>query len=327
MRKKYRSHLDLNQNTKKYLMIYPISYSFPAESIVPYISFKTEHTAKHLYQFEKSEDYLKNYRNSFFGMTQKRAGWDCLRHYEILSQGTIPHFTNLENLPLKTMVNFPKELVIHLNKKYYHKSLEEIYKEPSSIVYNDLDGLLQYTKEHLTTEETANYLLEKSKHESAKEILLLTNLLPTESDYLLSLTTHGFKQLFKGKIDCYPEFDYHYTSFPVEETKKMYGRGFNYTRFLPDHYKSIRTKSEIEKKVQRHEYDCIFLFFDEYSDENVPIDILKWYKHNEIAVICGKDCNPMPDKVPGGWITQDTHTCNLTAIGDLQTLFIRELGY
>lgn len=307
-------------------MICPISYSFPAEKIVPYISFKTEHTANHQYQFTDEDEYLAHYRKAFFGTTQKRAGWDCLRHYEILSQGVIPHFKNLENLPPKTMVHFPKQLVLELNTKYYSKTLEEIYKESSSIVYNDLDSLLDYTKENLTTEKSVEYILKMLKKESAKEILLLTNMVPPETDYLFSMITHGLLRKFKHSIDCFPDFDYHYKDYPKEKCSNLYGRGFNYTRLLSEEFKTTRTKAQIEKKIENHFYDCIFLYMNEYSDELVPFNINKFYKNDEVAVICGRDCDAKKDST-GGWTTSSIHNCDLKQLKDIQTVFIRELAY
>ncbi|NBU71575.1 MAG: glycosyltransferase family 1 protein, partial [Bacteroidetes bacterium] len=36
---------------------------------------------------------------SRFGITTRRAGWDCLRHYEIAASGTIPCFRDLHRKP------------------------------------------------------------------------------------------------------------------------------------------------------------------------------------------------------------------------------------
>lgn len=51
------------------------------------------------YAFEEEEDYYRDIRASRFGITTKRAGWDCLRHYEIAANGTVPCFRDLESKP------------------------------------------------------------------------------------------------------------------------------------------------------------------------------------------------------------------------------------
>ena len=47
----------------------------------------------------------------------EKAGWDCLRHYEIIGNGTIPYFHELEDCPPDTLHSFPKELILETNKK------------------------------------------------------------------------------------------------------------------------------------------------------------------------------------------------------------------
>jgi hypothetical protein len=32
---------------------------------------------------------------------QKKGGWDCLRHYEIIGNGCMPYFENIEKCPKK----------------------------------------------------------------------------------------------------------------------------------------------------------------------------------------------------------------------------------
>ncbi len=307
-------------------MLHPISYSFPAERMVPYISFKKDHMANHQYQFTNENEYLEHYRTALFGKTTKRAGWDCMRHYEILSQGTIPYFPNLEKLPPKTMVNFPKQLVLDLNTKYYSKTLDEIYRESSSIVYNDLNELLNYTKENLTTEKSVETILETMNLNSSNNILLVTNLMANQSDYLLSMLTHGLKMKTKGRCICYPDFDYHYQDYPQAEVSKLYGRGFNYTRLLPENYKNDTKEESIEKKLETREFDGVILYMDEATDNQVPFLIAKNYR-DKTSVVCGRDCDPFFNPDGKFWTSRDYHDCTLKILSNLQNVFVRELAY
>ena len=43
--------------------------------------------------------YRKDLEGSLFALTFKKAGWDCLRHLEILSAGCLPLFTDIVNCP------------------------------------------------------------------------------------------------------------------------------------------------------------------------------------------------------------------------------------
>jgi hypothetical protein len=47
-------------------------------------------------RFEKQEDYYDNIRKARFGITTKRRGWDCLRHYEYAAKGAILCFKELD---------------------------------------------------------------------------------------------------------------------------------------------------------------------------------------------------------------------------------------
>ena len=50
----------------------------------------------------KEVEYNKMYQDSRFALTKKKGGWDCLRHYEILMNGCIPLFENLDKLEYST---------------------------------------------------------------------------------------------------------------------------------------------------------------------------------------------------------------------------------
>lgn len=55
-----------------------------------------------------------------------------MRHYEILANGCVPYFIDIENCPLNTMYLLPKELFIEANKlynKFKNKNINELTKE------------------------------------------------------------------------------------------------------------------------------------------------------------------------------------------------------
>ncbi|HYF02846.1 MAG TPA: hypothetical protein VEC36_05685 [Patescibacteria group bacterium] len=93
----------------------PISFAVPKEKITFGISlaekksllpghivdnevreiFKKQHSSSETYLFTKEEDYYRNLQQSRFGITTKRGGWDCLRHYEIAANGAVMCFRDL----------------------------------------------------------------------------------------------------------------------------------------------------------------------------------------------------------------------------------------
>lgn len=146
--------------------VYPISFAIPAEKITSQINFiKTRDVAEYVpsspgtgYIFETEEEYYNNYKIAKFGITMKKSGWDCMRHYEILANYCIPLFENLDACPTCTMVNFPKNDIININKKFNSNNL-------SNTEYNDaLNKLFEYTKLNLTTTAVTKYVLDTLKN-------------------------------------------------------------------------------------------------------------------------------------------------------------------
>lgn len=51
------------------------------------------------YAFADERAYYADLQRSRFGVTTKRAGWDCLRHYELAANGCVPCFRDLDRKP------------------------------------------------------------------------------------------------------------------------------------------------------------------------------------------------------------------------------------
>lgn len=92
----------------------PFSYSFPAGKIVAAPPAKDRLLASHVvdpevaalvgagddaYRFDTEDAYYGDLRRSRFGITTRRAGWDCLRHYELAANGCVPCFRDLDRKP------------------------------------------------------------------------------------------------------------------------------------------------------------------------------------------------------------------------------------
>ena len=138
--------------------VFPINFCIPKESIVKEIPKKEKDYAtiipgnKSTYIYTEEKPYYEDYQKSHFGVTCKKGGWDCLRHYEILMNGCIPWFPNLEECPEYTMASFPKKLVLGAMSKIKEQNDLSFYEE-----YVNL--LLEHTRKHLTTEEVAKSVI------------------------------------------------------------------------------------------------------------------------------------------------------------------------
>ena len=64
-------------------------------------------------RFQRTEEaeYHANYRRSYFGLTRKKAGWDCMRHIEILAAGCVPLFVDLAIAPAGSLGLLPKDML------------------------------------------------------------------------------------------------------------------------------------------------------------------------------------------------------------------------
>ena len=163
---------------KKSDLLHPISFGIPREKIIDYIPAKTREWSINYpgklstYIHQTEESYYGDYQQSKYAVTFKKEGWDCLRHYEIIANGCLPYFTDIENCPPDTMVNFPKEIVSAIAQKIAtHQVISnEAYK-------SYLDQLTKHFVAFLTTEKVAQSILDvlKSKKTLAGNKAMVTD--------------------------------------------------------------------------------------------------------------------------------------------------------
>lgn len=91
-----------------------INFGFPSEKIIKVLPKKSKLFNTHIvdpevkqnikgasldYAFAAEKDYYNDLKASKFGITTKKGGWDCMRHYEIAANGTVPCFRDLDKKP------------------------------------------------------------------------------------------------------------------------------------------------------------------------------------------------------------------------------------
>ena len=104
------------------------------------------------YIFTDEKSYYNDYAVSNYGITKKKHGWDCMRHYEILANKCVPYFLGLEKCPSTTMWNFPKEIILETNKYAKMRKIHPNYDKIN-------DELFDYTKKNLTTKALIKTIL------------------------------------------------------------------------------------------------------------------------------------------------------------------------
>ena len=275
---------------------YPITFSIPEEKIVDncgIIVKKTKLMSSLIpgnldtYIYENETDYYAEYQQSFFAITKKKAGWDCLRHYEILANGCIPYFEDIASCPPNTMSLFPKKMIEEGNALY-----QKMADDFPSTTHNEeyaalLTKLMNHLKEHLTTKQIAKYVLKTAKCENASKILFLSG--NTMPDYLRCLTLHGFKELFGDKCHDYPTIPHIYKN-AIVEYKTLYGKGITYTNLLDPLLHNEEFDQNVETQIKTRFYDVVI--YASYH-RGMPLFglVTKHYSPNEIIIICGEDAH------------------------------------
>lgn len=308
--------------------VYPISFSIHESKIIKEIKNKTQFFGNYVPicmvqnwdQFKIESDYYNDYAISFYGHTRKKAGWDCMRHYEILANACIPYFHELEKCPENTMTTLPKKLIL--------QGMNLIYKKDDKLninvdEYNILNKqIFEYTKKYLTTKSNASKFL--SYFNNINKVLILTN--TGRVDYLYNSVLIGLKEILQLNCIEYPRVEVIYDSYPIENCSKLYGRGFSYSRVLSSYLDINCNRNNIKERIMKHEFDIIINTYD-CSEENIELInlnkfALNYYKYNEIIYICGHDAEEISRP-----LFKDYHDCKYkNKEKDGHIVFIRELG-
>ena len=262
-------------------MLYPINFSIPKEKMCETFNVKTKLLSDLIpgnietYIYNNEEEYYNEYKISYFAITKQKGGWDCMRHYEILANGCIPYFIDIEDCPNNTMTLLPKELLIEGNNLYNKLKIKNI---------NELneEDINEYNVLRL---KIAEYILHKTNFRNAKKILYLSG--DTNPDYLRCLTLHGFKTLFGSDCHDYPKIPHIYKSDNINY-KLLYGKGITYTNLLNLVLHNEKLDDTILEDIKNKYYDIIIYG---YYHRGMPYYnlISNIYNSNEIILICGED--------------------------------------
>jgi hypothetical protein len=144
--------------------IFPISFSIPKNLIYDSKNEKTR-LFSHIdprdpttYIYINDSDYNKDYRQSYFGITIKKTGWDCLRHYEIIMNGCIPIFLNLNECPDTVMTHFPKNIL-----NTFYSANPDLNTIDATNYFSTIDSLQSHLYNKCTTEAMFKYILDTSQ--------------------------------------------------------------------------------------------------------------------------------------------------------------------
>ena len=154
----YTKHLYFKRELQEsHPNLLPITFGIPTCKLAEPNKNKTQEYATCIpgqpetYIFKSERLYYEDYQKSYYGVTMKKAGWDCMRHYEILGNYCLPYFIGLEDCPINTLASLPKNLILE------GKDLTSNFDEQK--YFNILDEIFDYTKNNLTTKNIAKHIL------------------------------------------------------------------------------------------------------------------------------------------------------------------------
>jgi hypothetical protein len=306
--------------------VFSLSYGIPDELIVTEVPKKRRFMAPYLpgsqYTFRAGQEaeYYKMYRDSMFAMTQKKGGWDCLRHYEILANGCMPMFLGLEQCPTATLYGFPKDLVMGAVDRMGVWD-EEGYEEY-------MGRVLTHVRSYASCSALAIRFLRVMGEKTGKKVrnvLMLCGHMGV--NYSRELLWIGLKRMLDGgRVEAgetetvvqdeeraveYPRLGFLYSDYPVERCGELYGKGFTYSRRIDARLKTSEseegektdwTDSRIRQSILAREWDVVLygkVGPDELEGgtmESMPFwgEVSGSYGANEIAFLYGGDeCQDM----------------------------------
>lgn len=300
---KHHEVYELNYQNWLKSSIFPLSYCIPDECIAnpdEVLKKKTDLIAplipgqQNTYQFGPTmeKEYNEMYQKSLFAHTMKKGGWDCLRHYEILANGCIPIFKDLDNCPPHILTTLPKGLIQEANRNllpwnYDNKMLYDGY------VY----CLLKHMRDYCSTSATVRYFLEKMGNITPKNVLLIMG--NCGVNYTRETFWIGMKRYIQNIGGCaveYPKIDFLYDSYDESQKHTLYGNGFTYSRRIREDGFNF-THDEIVEKIKNREFDLIIYGkvgpdeLYEGSHPNMPLweYVFEQYSRDEIVYLYGGD--------------------------------------
>lgn len=122
---------EINEHTRD-LPLYPISFKIDSSKIFAGSPDKLlmlsvcDPRDRSTYIYNTESEYYSGYRQAYFAITMRKGGWDCMRHYEIIANGSLPLFLDISEKPSLTMADYPVDLQLSANNLFYSYSKNDL---------------------------------------------------------------------------------------------------------------------------------------------------------------------------------------------------------
>lgn len=271
------------------MALHSIAFAIPEELVVAQIPEKQKAFAQYEpgqgYAYSSEQEYYQGYQEAHYAVTTKKAGWDCLRHYEILANGCIPYFVDLVSCPSGTLSSFPKELVWEAMQL---PGVNFVQRQIDFTIFNIqryqelLQQLLDWSRHRLTTKAMAREFLRKCQLTTTAKVLFLSG--EITPDYQRCLLLHGLRSVLGCEVVDFPRVDHLYQDYPV--SLPLYGKGFTYARRLDPSI--VIDRKDLVTKIANHHYDLV-VYGSVHRGTPLLEEVRATYQPSEIVFVCGED--------------------------------------
>jgi hypothetical protein len=257
------------------------------------------------YVYDTETAYYDQYAASYYAFTWKKAGWDCMRHYEILAAGALPYFTDLSDAPPGVMPGFPRDLVLQamaLPGVDGAAGTIDFAAFPKAEYERLRQAIRAVTTHQLTTTAVAQRVLRTvgvGGSPPPPRVLFLSG--SVTPDYMRCTLLIGLKQaLGAANVLDAPKVPHVYASFPAADAHRLYGRGFSYTRALADDPSLPRDPASVLDAIRAHVFDLV-IYGSMHRGTPLLEEVYAAYAPHEVVFVCGEDSHACHRAPPGTW--------------------------
>jgi hypothetical protein len=201
-----------------------------------------------------------------------------------MAASAIPLFLEIEKCPKFTMVHYPKELFVEINKRK-----NEINEEEYLVIVRQL---YDWFTENLTSTQMVDYILTVSRNQAANKVLFIDKALTKKPDCQSAMILGGLKNWFVENCEVAFPLDCMYQDKDFPTKPHWWKTNFNIYRILNKSHRSENEKApnlkRIINNIKTKSYDIII-----YGSCTRSLELFKlatnYYPPHQIICINGED--------------------------------------
>lgn len=230
----------------------------------------------YVYGVGDEETYAANMRQSLFGMTVRKGGWQSARTLELLAAGTVPWFCDVWDAPkagslaplpravLAAVLHWPGVAVRCFPRKRFARQLS--HAALNATLYTRVAAkLLEYTRSVLTAPYVARYMLSAlSLTDVPRKVLVVWTSGALHPGYLMPTFMAGMKSLGVTVADTPRQADIYATTPDCNSSARLgrrWGRGyFSFCR-VPEMADEVALRARVDDAVDAREFDAVYYHY------------------------------------------------------------------